>query len=61
MAEVIRWSTGKEMMNTTLQRETQDSLACYLALLYTLAGAQHKFDLKLQYMAQNRMKQQVFL
>lgn len=49
------------MMNTTLQRETQDSLACYLALLYTLAGAQHKFDLKLQYMAQNRMKQQVFL
>lgn len=36
MAEVIRWSTGKEMMNTTLERETQASLSCCLARLSSL-------------------------
>lgn len=36
MAEVIRWSTGKEMMNTTLERETQASLSHCLARLFSL-------------------------
>lgn len=36
MAEVIRWSTGEEMMNTTLERETQASLSRCLARLSSL-------------------------
>ncbi len=31
MAEVIRWSTAEDMMNTTLERETQASLSHCLA------------------------------
>lgn len=52
VAEVIRWSTGEEMMNTTLERERERHtslpllLPC-MALLtsYTHVGAQHSFDL----------------
>lgn len=36
MAEVIRWSTGEDMMSTTLERETQASLSCRLARLSSL-------------------------
>lgn len=36
MAEVIRWSTGENMMNTTLERETQASLSRRLARLSSL-------------------------
>lgn len=36
MAEVIRWSTGEEMMNTTLERETQASLSRCLTWLSSL-------------------------
>lgn len=36
MAEVIRWSTGEEMMNTTLERETQACLSRGLAQLSSL-------------------------
>lgn len=32
MAEVIRWSTGEEMMNITLERETQAFLSLSLCL-----------------------------
>lgn len=36
MAEVIRWSTAEDMMNTTLERETQGSLSRCLAQLSSL-------------------------
>lgn len=36
MAEVIRWSTGEEMMNTTLERKTQAYLSRCLAWLSSL-------------------------
>lgn len=36
MAEVIRWSTGEDMMSTTLERETQASLSCRHARLSSL-------------------------
>lgn len=36
MAEVIRWSTGEEMMNTTLERKTQAYLSRCLARLPSL-------------------------
>lgn len=33
MAEVIRWSTGEDMMNTKLERETQASVSrCFAQL-----------------------------
>ena len=33
MAEVIRWSTGEDMMNTTLERKTQGSLSSVVPLV----------------------------
>ena len=49
MAEVIRWSTGEDMMNTTLEGETQASplplSRVALFASYTHVGAQHSFDL----------------
>lgn len=49
MAEVIRWSTGEDMMNTTLEGETQASPLplprAALSASYTHVGARHGFDL----------------
>lgn len=49
MAEVIRWSTGEDMMNTTLEGETQasplPSPRAALSASHTRVGARHGFDL----------------